>query len=163
MCLGCSLSKLANSSSSFKTQLSLCLLSLTNTDGAHCLCPMYISQSSFSDTGLQSLFFFFSGSPCEGLKDICLSSIYLFVRQKKEECGEEKPLLFTDTPWFLPAGQHLFHPSLDKRPGFGTQMVPANSCDPMWTQGAFPDGSVILEQSSLVNTPTQSSTIYLWA
>lgn len=97
MCLGCSLSKLANFSSSFKTQLSLCLLSLTNTDGAHCLCPMYISQSSFSDTGLQSLFFFFKAPLVRVLRIFASpASTYLLDRRKKSV--ERRSLYCSRTP-----------------------------------------------------------------
>lgn len=114
LCLGHSISTLANSYSFFKTQLSLCLLPLTTKMGlivpASCIqSTVYVSQSSTSDIRLQSLFFV-SSSPCGGLRDIYLSSIYLFIEWMKEEHGEEKPLLLMEGPDLWPAGHHLFLP-----------------------------------------------------
>lgn len=85
---------------------------------------MYASQSSSSDTALQSLFL--SGSPCEGRKEIVLSGLYLFVEWKEEEHEEEKPLLLVETPDLLPAGHHHFLPHLDKHSGLGLR--------PSWLQ-----------------------------
>lgn len=93
---------------------------------------VHIFQSSSSDWIAIT---FLSSSPCEGLKGIFLSSIYLFVEWKKEENEEEKPLLHTEAPDLLPAGHHLFLPHLDEHPRFGTQTnwlqtIPVTLCEP---------------------------------
>ena len=101
ICLGHAMSTLANSYSFCKMQLGLCLLPLTNTDGAYCSCPRLSGHRvhlSVTILWYRVAITFFSSSPCEGLKDICLSSIYLFVGWKEEERGE-KSLLLIEASW----------------------------------------------------------------
>ena len=107
-----------------------------------------ISQSSSSDTGLPSLFFFkLPLWECEGYLPLTIS--WMEGRKKSVErclcCSWMPPDLLPASPGFWPC--------LDECLRTETEIAAANSCDPVWSWGAFPDGPTILEYRSSMNQP----------
>lgn len=95
----------------FKTQLSPCLLPLTDIYGAHHPCSMLSGHHvHLSVITICSL--------CEGFRDICLSSINLFVQRKKEEHEKKKPWLLKEASWSFAS----WTPAL--------QPIPVTLCEP---------------------------------
>lgn len=112
---------------------------------------VFISQSSSSDTGLPSLFFFkLPLWECEGYfppQHLPIS----WMEGRKKSVGRRLYCSWIP-PDLLPAGPG-FWPCLDECLRPETQIPPANSCDPMWSRGAFPEGPMILEYRSSMNGP----------